>query len=46
MTTMFPGQVNAKGTYPNLFDVADTIAGQTIALSVKDDGCKLDFRSA
>ena len=28
MTTMFPGQVNSKGTYPNLFNVADTIAGQ------------------
>ncbi len=45
MTTMFPGEVNAKGTYPNLFNVARAVPGQELALSVKEDGCKLDYQS-
>ena len=43
MTTLFPGEVNGKGTYPNLFNVAKTVAGKDLALSVKADGCKLDY---
>jgi branched-chain amino acid transport system substrate-binding protein len=46
MTTMFPGEVNSKGKYPYLFNVSRTIPGQDIALSVKEDGCKLDWSTA
>jgi branched-chain amino acid transport system substrate-binding protein len=42
MADEFPGQV-MKGTYPNLFKVADVIAGDKIALPVTETGCKLDY---
>jgi branched-chain amino acid transport system substrate-binding protein len=46
MTTMFPGEVNVKGTYPDLFNVAQAVPGQDLALSVAEDGCKLDYTAA
>ena len=46
MTTMFPGEVNSKGTYPDLFNVAKAVPGQDLALSVAEDGCKLDYQAA
>jgi len=45
MSSEFPGEIIQDGTYPNLFKVADIVAGDKIALSVKDTGCKLDYQS-
>jgi hypothetical protein len=41
MSSEFPGEILADGTYPKLFKVADIVAGDKIAL--KDTGCKLDY---
>jgi branched-chain amino acid transport system substrate-binding protein len=43
MTTLFPGEVNEKGSYPNLFNVERAVPGKDLALSVEDEGCKLDY---
>jgi branched-chain amino acid transport system substrate-binding protein len=43
MSSEFPGEVLQDGTYPNLFKVADIVAGDKIALPVNQTGCKLDF---
>ena len=43
MASEFPGEILPDGKYPNLFKVADIVAGDKIALSVKDTGCKLDY---
>ena len=43
MSSEFPGEIIQDGKYPNLFKVADIVAGDKIALSVKDTGCKLDY---
>lgn len=45
MSSEFPGEDLPDGTYPNLFKVADIVAGDKIALSVKDTGCKLDYKA-
>jgi branched-chain amino acid transport system substrate-binding protein len=45
MSSEFPGEIIQDGTYPKLFKVADIVAGDKIALSVKDTGCKLDYQS-
>ncbi|MEJ2715873.1 MAG: ABC transporter substrate-binding protein [Deltaproteobacteria bacterium] len=45
MTDEFPGQVNHAGKYPNLFNVADVIAGDKIALPASQTQCKLTFPS-
>ena len=45
MSSEFPGEILQDGTYPNLFKVADIVAGDKIALSVQDTGCKLDYPS-
>ncbi len=45
MSSEFPGEDIQDGTYPNLFKVADIVAGETIALPVKETGCKLDYSS-
>jgi branched-chain amino acid transport system substrate-binding protein len=43
MSSEFPGEVLQDGVYPNLFKVADIVAGDKIALPVKETGCKLDY---
>jgi len=43
MSSEFPGEIIQDGVYPNLFKVADIVAGDKIALPVKDTGCKLDY---
>lgn len=43
MSSEFPGEVLQNGTYPNLFKVADIVAGDKIALPVDQTGCKLDY---
>jgi branched-chain amino acid transport system substrate-binding protein len=43
MSSEFPGEILPDGVYPNVFKVADIVAGDKIALSVKDTGCKLDY---
>jgi branched-chain amino acid transport system substrate-binding protein len=45
MSSEFPGEDLPDGTYPNLFKVADIVPGDKIALSVKDTGCKLDYKA-
>jgi len=41
MSSEFPGEILPDGKYPNMFKVADIVAGDKIAL--KDTGCKLDY---
>ena len=41
LISMFPGEVNASGKYPDLFKVADIVPGASIALSPQQMGCKL-----
>jgi len=41
----FPGYVLTDGTYPDLFHVADIVPGAIIALSPKEDGCKMVYPS-
>jgi branched-chain amino acid transport system substrate-binding protein len=43
MSSEFPGEILPDGKYPSMFKVADIVAGDKIALSVKDTGCKLDY---
>ncbi len=45
MSSEFPGEILADGTYPNLFKVADIVAGDKIALPVAETGCKLDYKA-
>src|SRR6185437_208342 len=45
MTSEFPGEIIQDGKYPSLFKVADIVAGDKIALAVKDTGCKLDYQT-
>lgn len=45
MSSEFPGEILQDGKYPNLFKVADIVAGDKIALSVKEAGCKLDYKA-
>ncbi len=43
MSSEFPGEDISDGKYPNLFKVADIVAGDGIALPESQTGCKLDY---
>ncbi|HLI11244.1 MAG TPA: ABC transporter substrate-binding protein [Alphaproteobacteria bacterium] len=43
MSSEFPGEAISNGTYPNLFKVADIVAGDKTSLPVTETGCKLDY---
>jgi len=43
MSSEFPGEIIPDGVYPKMFKVADIVAGDKIALPIKDIGCKLDY---
>jgi len=45
MSSEFPGEIIQDGKYPNLFKVASVVAGDNIALSVPETGCKIDYQS-
>ncbi|HEY7242994.1 MAG TPA: ABC transporter substrate-binding protein [Xanthobacteraceae bacterium] len=45
MSSEFPGEIIQNGTYPNLFKVADIVAGEKIALPESQTGCHLDYQS-
>jgi branched-chain amino acid transport system substrate-binding protein len=45
MSSEFPGEVIQDGVYPNLFKVADIVAGDKIALPQNETGCKLDYQA-
>jgi len=45
MSSEFPGEIIQDGKYPDVFKVADIVAGDKIALSVKDAGCHLDYKA-
>ncbi len=45
MADLFPGEVDAKGKYPKLYNVADIVAGDKIALSAEEKGCKMSYPS-
>jgi branched-chain amino acid transport system substrate-binding protein len=45
MSSEFPGEIKQDGKYPDVFKVADIVAGDKIALSVKDAGCHLDYKA-
>jgi branched-chain amino acid transport system substrate-binding protein len=43
MSSEFPGEILPDGVYPKMFKVSDIVAGDKIALPIKDVGCKLDY---
>ena len=43
MITEFVGEVNPKGSYPNLFTVSEELAGDKLARTPADKGCKLTY---
>lgn len=45
MSSEFPGEDLPDGVYPNLFKVADIVAGDKTALPVAETGCKLDYKA-
>ncbi|MBU6426534.1 MAG: ABC transporter substrate-binding protein, partial [Rhodospirillales bacterium] len=45
IANMFPGHVPANATYPNLFEVAQTVPSGTVAKSPDEAGCKLVYPS-
>lgn len=45
IANMFPGYVPKDASYPNLFNVAETIPSGTIAKSAAEAGCKLVYPS-
>lgn len=45
MADLFPGEVNSKGKYPHLFNVATTVEGDKIAHSVEEKECKMSYSS-
>ncbi len=45
IANMYPGNVPKDATYPNLFQVSQTVPGGTIAKSAEDAGCKLVYPS-
>ncbi len=45
IANMFPGSVPKGASYPNLFDIAQTVPGASIAKSAAESGCKLVYPS-
>lgn len=45
LITQFVGEVNQKGSYPNLFTVHDVIGGASLARTPEEKGCKLTYPS-
>ncbi|GAN80865.1 ABC transporter substrate-binding protein [Acidocella aminolytica] len=45
IANMFPGYVPKDASYPNLFDVSQTIPGGDIAKSPEEAGCKMAYPS-
>ena len=43
MITEFVGEVNSKGTYPNLFKVSEELAGAKLAKTPAEKECKLTY---
>jgi len=43
LITEFVGEVNQKGKYPNLFLVSDEIAGDKLAQTPAEKGCKMSY---
>ncbi len=43
MSSEFPGEIIAKGKYPDLFKVAEIVPGDKAALPESETGCKLDY---
>lgn len=43
MSGEFPGEAQQHGKYPDLFKVADIVAGEKIALPVSETGCKMSY---
>lgn len=46
MMTEFVGEVNQKGKYPDLFTVRDEIAGDKLAQTPAEKGCKMSYATA
>lgn len=45
IANMFPGYIPKGATYPNLFRVAETIPGASIAKTPEESGCKMVYPS-
>jgi branched-chain amino acid transport system substrate-binding protein len=43
LITEFVGEVNGKGEYPDLFEVRETIAGDQLAQTPEEKGCKMVY---
>jgi branched-chain amino acid transport system substrate-binding protein len=43
LITEFVGQVNEQGKYPDLFTVSEEIAGDKLAQTAEQKGCKMDY---
>jgi len=43
LITEFVGEVNPKGTFPNLFTVSEELAGDKLSQTPADKGCKLSY---
>ena len=43
LITEFVGEVNGKGEYPDLFTVKETIAGDKLAQTPAEKGCKITY---
>jgi len=46
MISEFVGEVDQKGKYPNLFTVSDEIAGDKLAQTPAEKGCKMSYATA
>lgn len=46
LITEFVGEVKSKGKYPDLFTVADEIAGDKLAQTPAQKGCKMSYSNA
>ncbi len=45
MSSEFPGEIIQNGAYPNLFKVAEIVAGEKIAVPESETGCRLDYHA-
>ncbi|MEX6507397.1 ABC transporter substrate-binding protein [Jiella sp. M17.18] len=45
IANMFPGYVKKDAKYPDMFQVADVVPGEKIALSPAEAGCKMSYPS-
>jgi branched-chain amino acid transport system substrate-binding protein len=45
LTSEFVGEVNQKGSYPNLFEVSEVLPGAGLARTPEEKDCKMSYPS-